>query len=132
MTEEYVQRLRLAYEAFGEGGVEAILDRVAPDFQIRDRESAPDRATLVGGEGIMELVRLNMEVFDELEFEPLEFIDRGDIVVVVLRMRVRGRSSGVGIDSQAVHVWQFADGRATRMQIYGDRQRALDEFGLEG
>jgi ketosteroid isomerase-like protein len=132
VTEEYVQRLRLGYEAFGEGGVEAIIDRVAPDFQIRDRESAPDRATLIGGEGIMELVRLNMEVFDELELEPIEFIDRGDIVVVVLRMRVRGRSSGVGIDSEAVHVWEFIEGRAARMQIYADRQRALDEFGLEG
>jgi hypothetical protein len=47
-------------------------------------------------------------------------------------MRVRGRSSGVGIDSEAVHVWEFIEGRAARMQIYADRQRALDEFGLEG
>jgi ketosteroid isomerase-like protein len=132
MTEEYVERLRLAYEAFAEGGVEAILDRVAPDFEIRDRESAPDRATLVGGEGITELVRLNMEVFDELELEPIEFIDRGDIVVVVLRMRVRGRSSGVAIDSETVHGWEFVEGRAARMQVYADRQRALDTLGLEG
>ena len=132
MTEEYVERLRQAYEAFHEGGVEAILDRVSPDFEVRDRESAPDRSTLVGGEGIMELVRLNMEVFDELELEPIEFIDRGDTVVVVLRMRVRGRSSGVAVDSETVHAWEFSEGRATRMQVYADRQRALDTLGLEG
>jgi ketosteroid isomerase-like protein len=131
VTEEYVARLRLAYEAFADGGVEAILDRVSPDFQIRDRESAPDRATMVGGEGITELVRLNMEVFDELEFEPTEFIDRGETVVVVLRMRVRGRSSGVPIDSETVHAWEFSEGRAVCMQIYADRQRALVALGLE-
>jgi ketosteroid isomerase-like protein len=132
VTEQYVERLRLAYEAFDEGGVEAILDRVAPDFELRDRESAPDRSTLVGGEGILELVRLNMEVFDELELEPTEFIDRGDVVIVVLRMRVRGRSSGAAVDSETIHVWEFSEGRATRMQIYADRQRALKAVGLEG
>jgi ketosteroid isomerase-like protein len=132
VTEEYVERLRRAYEAFHEGGVEAILDRVDPDFEVRDRESAPDRETLVGGPGIMELVRLNMEVFDELELEPLEFIDRGDVVLVVLRIRVRGRSSGVAVDSETVHGWEFVGGRAARMQIYADRQRALDALGLEG
>jgi ketosteroid isomerase-like protein len=131
VTEEYVQRLRLAYEAFHEGGVEAILDRVSPDFEVRDRDSAPDRSTLVGGEGIMELVRLNMEVFDELEFEPVEFLDRGEVVIVVLRMRVRGRSSGAAIDSETVHAWEFSEGRAARMQIYGDRQKALDALGLQ-
>lgn len=131
MTEEYVERLRLAYEAFHEGGVEAILDRVAPDLELRDRESAPDRSTLVGGEGVMELVRLNMEVFDELELEPVEFIDRGETVVVVLRMRVRGRASGAAVDSETVHAWEFSEGRAVRMQIYADRRRALDALGLE-
>lgn len=132
MTDEYVARLKGAYEAFREGGVEAILDRVAPDFELRDRESAPDRSTLVGGEGILELVRLNMEVFDELEFEPIEFLDRGDFVIVVLRMRIRGRSSGVAFDSETVHAWEFSEGRAVRMQIYADRRRALDALGLEG
>jgi ketosteroid isomerase-like protein len=132
VTEEYVHRLRLAYEAFGEGGVEAILDRVAPDFELRDRESAPDRSTLVGGEGILELVRLNMEVFDELQLEPTEFIDRGEVVIVVLRMHVRGRSSGAAVDSETVHAWEFSEGRATRMQVYANRQRALDALGLEG
>jgi ketosteroid isomerase-like protein len=132
VTEQYVERLKLAYEAFDEGGVEAILDRVAPDFELRDRESAPDRSTLVGGEGILELVRLNMEVFDELQLEPTEFIDRGEVVIVVLRMHVRGRSSGAAVDSETVHAWEFSEGRATRMQVYANRQRALDALGLEG
>jgi ketosteroid isomerase-like protein len=132
VTEQYVERLKLAYEAFDEGGVEAILDRVAPDFELRDRESAPDRSTLVGGEGVQELVRLNMEVFDELQLEPTEFIDRGEVVIVVLRMRVRGRSSGAAVDSETVHAWEFSEGHATRMQVYADRRRALDALGLEG
>src|SRR3954471_14650696 len=98
MSREYVDPARSACEAFDEGGVEAILDRIAPDLQVRGRASAPDRETMVGSEGIVELVRLNMEVFDSLELEPVEFIDRGDIVVAVLRQRVRGRASGVPLE----------------------------------
>jgi ketosteroid isomerase-like protein len=73
-----------------------------------------------------------MEVFDELEFEPVEFLDHGDVVIVVLRQRVHGRSSGIAIDSETVHAWEFSEGRAIRMQIYADRHRALAALGLEG
>ena len=121
------QRLR----GFPHGGIEAILDRVAPDLEVSDRESSPDRETLVGGEGMQELFRLNMEVFDSIELEPKEFVDAGDIVLVVLIQRVRGRASGVALESETVHAWEFGEGRAVRMQVYADKERALEALGLE-
>lgn len=132
MSQGYVDRLRDAYEAFDTGGVEAILDRVAPDLQLRGRASAPDRETLVGGEGIVELVRLNLEVFDSLELEPVEFLDRGEVIVVVLRQRVRGRGSGVPLECETAHVWDFQDGHAAQMRIFADRERALEALAQEG
>ena len=130
MAEEYVERLRRGYAAFNEGGVEAILDQVAPELEFRDRESGPDRETLVGGEGIVELVRLNMEAFDQLELEPQEFVDAGDFVLVVLRMRVRGRASGVPIDCEVCHSWEFSEGHARRMQVYASKQQAIKALVL--
>ena len=132
MSQLYVDRLRDAYEAFDTGGVEAILDRVAPDLQVRGRASSPDRETLVGGEGIVELVRLNLEAFDSLELEPLEFIDRGEMIVIVLLQRVRGRASGVPLECETVHVWDFRDGHAAQMRIFADRARALEVLAQEG
>jgi ketosteroid isomerase-like protein len=126
MAEEYVERLKSAYDAFDTGGVEAILDRIAPDLQVRGRASSPDRETLVGGEGIVELVKLNMEAFDSLELEPVEFLDRGDVIVVVLIQRVRGRGSGVPLECETAHVWDFEDGQAAQMRIFADRERALE------
>ncbi|MGZ8795352.1 MAG: hypothetical protein ACXW0F_12030, partial [Gaiellaceae bacterium] len=56
MFEEDAERLRGAYQAFNEGGVEAFLERPAPEFQLRDRESSPDRAEAVyGKQGIKQL-----------------------------------------------------------------------------
>jgi ketosteroid isomerase-like protein len=132
VSQEYVDRLRSAYDAFAEGGVEAILDRIAPDLQVRGRASAPDRETMVGGEGIAALVKLNLEVFDTLELEPLEFIDRGDTIVVVLTQRVRGHASGIPLESETVHVWDFEENRAAQMRIYADRARALEELDSGG
>ena len=126
MSQDYVDRLKSAYEAFDTGGVEAILDRIAPDLQVRGRASSPDRETLVGGEGIVELVKLNMEAFDSLELEPVEFVDRGDVIVVVLIQRVRGRGSGVPLECETAHVWDFQDGQAAQMRIFADRERALE------
>jgi ketosteroid isomerase-like protein len=126
-----VERLRQGYDAFRTGGVEAILDRIGPGLQVRDRESAPDRETLVGGEGVVELLRLNEEVFDQLELEVQEFVDAGDVVLVVLQMRIRGRASGVAVEGEVVHAWEFSEGRAARMQIYPDKARALKALGLD-
>jgi hypothetical protein len=53
--QEDVERLRGAYKAFNEGGVEAFLERLDPEFQVRDRESSPDRETRYGKEGIKQL-----------------------------------------------------------------------------
>ena len=131
MSQEYVERLRSAYEAFADGGVEAILDRVAPDLEVKGRASAPDRETLLGGEGVVELVRMNMEAFDSLELDPVEFIDQGDVIVVVLTQRVRGRSSGVPLECETVHVWDFGNDHATRMRIFSDRERALEALAAD-
>jgi ketosteroid isomerase-like protein len=131
MAEEYVERLRRGYSAFSAGGVEAILDQVAPQLEISDRQSAPDRETFVGGEGIVELVRLNMEAFDQLELEAKEFMDAGEVVLVSVRMQVRGRTSGVPLDTETCHAWQFNEGKAQRMQIYASKQRAIEALGLD-
>jgi ketosteroid isomerase-like protein len=132
MAEVYVKRLQRGYRAFRLGGVDAIVQLVGPELEVRDRESAPDRETLIGGDGIRELVRLNEEVFDQLELEPREFIDAGDYVLVVLRMRVRGRTSGAALECETVHAWEFRNGHAARMQIYADKARALEALGLVG
>ena len=131
MAEEYVERLRRGYAAFNEGGVEAIIDQVAPELEFSDRESAPDRETFVGGEGIVELVRLNLEAFDQLELEVLDFVDAGEVVLVLVRMQVRGRASGVALDTEACHAWQFSEGHARRMQVYASKQRAIEALGLD-
>jgi len=129
---EDVERLRSAYEAFNEGGVDAILERLAPDFQVRDRQTSPDRETRYGREGIKQLFDSYMEAFDALRLEPEEFLDAGDQVVVALRQKIRGKGSGAEVVGQIAHVWTVQDGAVQRLRIFKDKETALETLKAEG
>ena len=94
MSEDDAERLKDAYEAFNEGGVEAILERLDPEIHVRDRETMPDAASYHGREGFRKLFEVLLEAFDDVRYEVEEVVDRDPHVVVVLRQNVRGREAG--------------------------------------
>ena len=132
VLQEDVERLRDAYRAFNQGGVEAFLERLAPDFSVRDRDTSPDRQTRFGREGIVQLFDSYMEAFDALRLEPEEFIEAGDQVVVSLRQWVRGKGSGAEVEGNIAHVWTLRGPDIYSLQIFGDKDRALDALRAEG
>jgi ketosteroid isomerase-like protein len=130
---EDVERLRVAYQAFNEGGVEAFLERLAPQVQVRDRESSPDRAaTVYGKEGIKQLFDSYMEAFDALSLEPQEFIDCGDQILVSLHQKVRGKGSGAEVVGNIAHVWTVRGEAPFRLRIFGDKESAINTLRAEG
>jgi ketosteroid isomerase-like protein len=132
VLQENVERLRGAYEAFNQGGVEAFLERLAPDFHVRDRASSPDRETRYGREGIKQLFDSYMEAFDALRLEPEEFIDAGDQIVVSLHQWVRGKGSGAEVGGHIAHVWTLRGPDAHQLRIFADKDQALDALRAEG
>jgi ketosteroid isomerase-like protein len=130
--QEDVETLRGAYEAFNERGVEAILEHLAPRFQVRDRESSPDRETRYGREGIKELFDSYMEAFDALRLEPEEFIDANGEILVSLHQLARGKGSGARVVSRIAHVWTMEEGAAVRLRIFADPETAVGVLRAEG
>ena len=130
--QEDVETLRGAYEAFNERGVEAILEYLAPRFQVRDRESSPDRETRYGREGIKELFDSYMEAFDALRLEPEEFIDAGGEILVSLHQLARGKGSGARVVSRIAHLWTMEEGAAVRLRIFADKETAVGALRAEG
>lgn len=132
MFPDDVDMLRRAYQAFNEGGVEAFLEHLAPEFQVRDRASSPDRETRHGKEGIKQLFASYMEAFDALRLEPEEYIDAGDEIVVSLRQWVRGKGSGAEVGGRIAHVWTVRGANVLRLRIFGDKESALEALRAEG
>ncbi len=62
--------------------------------------------------------------------EAQDYIAQGDLVVVLCRYTGRGRGSGVALDELGAHVWTLREGRATRLEIFSSRERAMREAGI--
>ena len=129
MSQENVERLRAGYEAFNSGDLEGALRYVDEDIEFRRVETAMDAVVVLRGvDAIREY--LVPDAFAEQTFEPEEFIDRGDLVLVRGTGRVRGRGSGIGLQQTAFHIWEIRDGKAVRLEVHLDRDGALEAAGL--
>jgi ketosteroid isomerase-like protein len=129
MSQENVDKLEWFYEAFNAQDVEPLLAFVDPEFVYRTRDEFPG-----GGsydlKGALDRISALRELFDELRWEPQEFIDVGERTVVVVRQIAHGRASGVMLDGSIVHVWLLQGGRAKELRVYSKRSQALEAVGL--
>jgi ketosteroid isomerase-like protein len=111
MSQEKIDRLRAGYDALNRGETEADVGLLASDFELRQASSIVDTAGVFHGRGaVRDVVRELEEAFEDLSFEPEEFMEppNGEIDVLV-HVRGRGRGSGEEIDNRIAHVWTFRD-----------------------
>ena len=129
MSQENVAILRAAYEvsARTQGPDFDFLD---PDVEWHTRADLPDSTTYRGHEGVAKLFLEWQESFDDLRFDPEEFIDAGDDVVAVLRLSGRIRGSGEEVKMPETHVWTMRDGRGVECREYPTKAEALKAIGL--
>jgi ketosteroid isomerase-like protein len=113
-----VEALERGLAAYDRRDVEALLQECAVDVEW---ESA-----LVKGLGGETTVYRGHGGIRELFRE----VDLGDRIVASGWMRVRGRASGVAIESPVSFVADFRDGKAIRFRSFLDRRDALEAAGL--
>ena len=131
MSEENVEVVREAWRAFIERGVDGVAEYYAEDSVIEALPDAPDRATRNGREGVRKRYRDFSEAWEDLSWEPVEFIDAGDdIVVAVIVMRGRGQGSGAAVETPLAFVYELRDGKLVRDRPFTTRGQALEAAGL--
>lgn len=57
--------------------------------------------------------------------EAEDYVRFAGVIVVLTRYRGRGKGSGLELDVEGAHVWRIRDGKAVRLEIFADRERAL-------
>src|SRR5690349_7279903 len=124
MSEENVSLIRGGYEAYGRGDFAAVFGLLHPDVEIYQTEALPWGGTYRGHAQAREFFR-RLNEHTEARPEPDEFIEAGDKVVAVGRLRGRARVSGHEIDLRIVHVWTVRDGQVVRFEAYIDTPRML-------
>ena len=130
MPESDVELIRKGFEDLASGGYEALLPLIAPDFELTTPpalSAEPD--TYRGPDGMTRYFESFYDAMDEIHFEPLEFREVGEWIVVPFRMTARGRSTGLEVEQLAVMAWQVRNELAVRLEVFAELEEALAALG---
>jgi ketosteroid isomerase-like protein len=126
VSTENVETVQRGFAAFNESGVEGIIPFLDSDFEATtppNLASEPD--TYRGHEGIRRWFNSFYEVMEEIRWDPREFHEVGDRVVVEFTLRARGKTTGLDFGQDAVMLWELRDGRGTRLELFPTLDEAL-------
>ena len=122
--------VRRLYEAINRRDAEAGFAMLAPEFEWE----VPERSLLGGthrGHGeVREALFAELEVFDVSRVDPEELFEGEDRVVAFVRQTVRGGASGAPVEIRIGHLWTLRGGKAVRLQVFPEREQALEAAGL--
>src|SRR6186713_657257 len=130
MSTENLEAARRGFEALDRGGVETFLEFIDPQFEMTTpADMTVEPATYKGHDGMRRYFESFYEIMDEVRFEPQEFIDAGDRVIVPARLVARGRDTGIEAVQQLTMVWTLREGKAIGCETYATKGEALEAVG---
>jgi ketosteroid isomerase-like protein len=132
MSQENVDTVRAAWDAWSRGDMHALFDFYDPTVEWdMTHSNVPDMGVFHGHAGIRDFFREWHDFFVEFHAEAEGFIDAGECVIVRVRQGGRGRSSTVGVEMPTYwQLYRLRDGRAVRVEIYREQAEALEAVGL--
>src|SRR5215211_5440594 len=131
MSQENVELLRRTFEYVGRTGA-VLREAVQPDFvwDVTTFRGAIMPGTFVGVDETNEWLAEWLEGFENWSFDIEEVFDAGDQVVTIARQRGKAKHGGPEVEMRFAVVWTFRDGLGARMEMYADRNEALEAAGL--
>ena len=133
MASENLEIIKRGFDAFNSNGVEGILPFVHPDFEATTPpELATEPDTYRGHDGVRRWFDSFYEVMDQIRWEPREFREVGDRVLVDFTLKARGKSTGLEFGQDAFMLWELRDGQAIGVQLFPTLEEALAAAGEPG
>lgn len=124
MSAENVDLVRRIYVAWDAG--ESARELIAPDMEYVNPSYAVESGVKRGRKTLAAI----RDVYPDFRFEPEEYRDAGEDVVVIGMARGTA-ASGVQAQWRQGYVWTVRDGRAVRFQWFSDPAEAVQAAGLE-
>jgi uncharacterized protein len=122
--------IRSLYELLAAGRLEDSAALLDPEIEW-DTSQAPTGVRTRGLDGARADLEAMLDAWDEYESVVERLVEAGEVIVVVVVNRGRGRVGGVPIEARRAHVWRLHDGRPVSMRLYLDPADAFAAVGLE-
>jgi ketosteroid isomerase-like protein len=131
MSQENVELVRAALEAWNRGGLDGLAEFWHPDINWRAAEGALDDVGLMEGpDALRDYYRQWEETFEKVRMEVEELIDAGDQGVALVRSIGQMKDSDAEIDIRYAIVFTTRDGKIATGREYFTREEALKAAGL--
>jgi uncharacterized protein len=121
-----VEVVRRVYDAFARGDRVALLAELDPSIRVYGRPSHPDSSVYEGLEGFLRVSESDSDAFDDVVYEPEDFLAEGAYVIVPITQRGRGKASALAIEERIVNVWKLQDGKCVELRIFSTVEEARE------
>jgi ketosteroid isomerase-like protein len=129
MSQENVELVRRALEAFNRRDLDAMLALADEDVVVESRLAAMEGGYR-GHEGVRRWRQDTFDVLPDYEVEVDEVRDLGDVTLARLRARGHGAGSAAPLEEVIWHVARWRDGRNTWWRNCITEEEALEAAGL--
>jgi ketosteroid isomerase-like protein len=130
MSEENVEVVRRAIDAYNRGDPEGFLAEVHPDVESLEDPRVPGGKTLRGREEVERYLKSLSRYWESIGLAPERFVDLGDDVLVLARMSAQSVRGGPEIERPLDQLVSLRDGKVIRTRIFSSRKEALEAAGL--
>jgi ketosteroid isomerase-like protein len=129
MSQENVEIVRAAFEAWNAGNMNALRELYDPDAISRSPEDWPEQGAAVGREAVIRGFEQLRDTWDADAFElTSDFMDVGDRVAV--RCVWRGTGHGPELNLEMTCVCTVRKARIFGVEFFWDHAEALEVLGL--
>jgi ketosteroid isomerase-like protein len=131
MSQENVEIVRQGMEAFNQNDFEGWFAIASTEIKLYPRPEEPGVLTVYEGwDGVMEYLVNWYSQWEDYEGEPVEFLDAGDQVLVVMRERGRLERDRLEVEQEFSHSFKLREGSVVEWRMYDSHEQALEAVGL--
>jgi ketosteroid isomerase-like protein len=129
MAQDNVDVVQGAWDAFGRGDIDALLEAIAPSAETRLPESLPWGGTYAGPDGFRDFLTKLGDSWDQFSATPQKVLGADDNHVVVLATTKGRTKAGATIEGKTIWIYQLRDGKIADAESFGDTAQLLEALG---
>ena len=114
------EQLELIYSHWSRGDFKTPTRVFHEDIEWQQAAEAVEPGTRRGHAEVRSMTRAVFEGFRDFRVEPVKFVELGEQVLVVSRIRGRSRTTDIELDRESAQLWTFAGDRAAKVEWYAD------------
>jgi ketosteroid isomerase-like protein len=133
MSAQNVEAVSRIYEAIARRDIPAFLGALDPAVELSSPETLPYGGTYHGPQEVGEkyFAGFLQHVDDDFELIADEYLDAGDTVIAIGRLRGRARQSGASFEVASFMVWTLQGGKVIRQRYMLDTAEVLKALRAE-